>query len=144
MMKNWCCFIPGVSLGIKTVEIFELILVCSRVQTFPILNLKWILLNQMNVLGLSDVCKNGAFESEDPECYRSDDIYESGKISSSVAWENSRNFATPSLVSPWNGHDVWGTSAKIPYWWMPQLDLYCASDWINKIFNQSELLPRSE
>ena len=47
----------------------------------------------MNVLGLSDVCKNGAFESEDPECYRSDDIYESEK-------ENSRNFATPSLVSP--------------------------------------------
>ena len=39
----------------------------------------------MNVLGLSDVCKNGAFESEDHECYRSDDIYESGKISSSVA-----------------------------------------------------------
>ena len=29
----------------------------------------------MNVLGLSDVCKNGAFDSEDPECYRSDDIY---------------------------------------------------------------------
>ena len=39
----------------------------------------------MNVLGLSDVCKNGAFESEDPECYRSEDIYESGKISPSVA-----------------------------------------------------------
>ena len=38
----------------------------------------------MNVPGLTDVCKNGSCESEDSECYRFDDIYESGKISSSV------------------------------------------------------------
>ena len=32
-----------------------------------------------------------------------------------LAWENSRHFATPPLVSPLN--DVWETSAEIPYWW---------------------------
>ena len=33
----------------------------------------------MNVMGLTDVCKNDACESQDPECYRSDNIYESEK-----------------------------------------------------------------
>ena len=37
------------------------------------------------------------------------------KLFNSFAWEKSRHFATPSLVSPSN--DVWGTSAEIPYWW---------------------------
>ena len=32
-----------------------------------------------------------------------------------VAWENSRHFATPPLVSPRN--NVWETSTEIPYWW---------------------------
>ena len=32
-----------------------------------------------------------------------------------LAWENSRHFVTPSLVSPRN--DVWETNAEIPYWW---------------------------
>ena len=32
-----------------------------------------------------------------------------------VAWENSRHFATPQLVS--KRDDVWGTSVEIPYWW---------------------------
>ena len=32
-----------------------------------------------------------------------------------LAWENSRHFATPSLVSPRN--DIWKTSAIILYWW---------------------------
>ena len=30
-----------------------------------------------------------------------------------VAWQNSWNFLTPSLVSPWNS--AWATSAEIPY-----------------------------
>ena len=37
------------------------------------------------------------------------------KATQIVAWENSRHFETPSLVSPRN--DVWETSAEIPYWW---------------------------
>ena len=32
-----------------------------------------------------------------------------------LAWENSRHIATPPLVS--QRKDIWGTSAKIPYWW---------------------------
>ena len=36
-------------------------------------------------------------------------------VSLKIAWENSRHFGTPPLVSPRN--DVWETSAKIPYWW---------------------------
>ena len=32
-----------------------------------------------------------------------------------LAWENSRHFPTPSLVSPRN--DVRGTSTEFPYWW---------------------------
>ena len=32
-----------------------------------------------------------------------------------LAWENSRHFETPPLVSPQN--DVWETTAEIPYWW---------------------------
>ena len=32
-----------------------------------------------------------------------------------TAWENSRHFAMPPLVSPQN--DVWGTSVQLPYWW---------------------------
>ena len=31
------------------------------------------------------------------------------------AWETSRHFATPQLVSPPN--DVWATTAEILYWW---------------------------
>ena len=58
----------------KQLKYLILILVCSRVQIFPILILKWILLIQMNVMGLTDVCKNDACESEDPECYRTDNI----------------------------------------------------------------------
>ena len=37
------------------------------------------------------------------------------KATEIVAWENSRHFETPPLVSPRNG--VWETSAEIPYWW---------------------------
>ena len=33
---------------------------------------------------------------------------------STLVWEKSRNFATPSVVSPQN--DVLETSAEIPYW----------------------------
>ena len=33
-----------------------------------------------------------------------------------LVWENSRHFATSSLVSPRN--DVWETSAEIQYWWV--------------------------
>ena len=33
----------------------------------------------------------------------------------SLAWENSRHFTTPLLVSPRN--HFWGTNAEIPYWW---------------------------
>ena len=33
----------------------------------------------------------------------------------SIAWDNSRHFVKPPLVSPWN--DVWQTTAEIPYWW---------------------------
>ena len=43
-----------------------------------------------------------------------------------VAWENSRHFKTPPLVSPRN--DVWKTSAAIPYWWRVT-DLGSSSDW---------------
>ena len=47
----------------------------------------------------------------------------------SIAWENSRHLATPSLVSPRN--DVWGTSAEIPYWWRltlkPDIAIYIFS-----------------
>ena len=32
-----------------------------------------------------------------------------------ISLENSRHFATPSVVSPRN--DFWETSAEIPYWW---------------------------
>ena len=31
------------------------------------------------------------------------------------AWESSRHFTTPTMVSPRN--DVWETNAEIPYWW---------------------------
>ena len=37
------------------------------------------------------------------------------KATQIVAWENSRHFATPPLVSLQN--DVWETSAEISYWW---------------------------
>ena len=43
-----------------------------------------------------------------------------------IAWENSRHFATPPMVSPRN--DVWKTSAAIPYWWRVT-DLGSSSDW---------------
>ena len=32
-----------------------------------------------------------------------------------IAWQNSRHFARPPVVSTRN--DVWETSAEIPYWW---------------------------
>ena len=32
-----------------------------------------------------------------------------------IAWENSRLFSTPPLVSLWN--DVWEMTAEISYWW---------------------------
>ena len=54
------------------------------------------------------------------------------------AWEYSRHFATPPLVS--QGNKVWGTSIETPYRWP---DLGSASDWLKQIFNQSDALPRS-
>ena len=41
---------------------------------------------------------------------------------SGVAWENSRHFAQPPLVSPRN--DVWGTSAEILLWWRVTIQIW--------------------
>ena len=43
---------------------------------------------------------------------------------SQFSWpeKNSRNFATPQLVSPWN--DVWATTAEIPYWWRVTIQIW--------------------
>ena len=60
-----------------------------------------------------------------------------------IAWENSRHFVTPQLVSPWN--DVWETSAEIPYWWRITTQIWVVllrvawESW----FTQSEAPPRS-
>ena len=37
------------------------------------------------------------------------------EIGKQLAWENRRNFATPSVVFPRN--NIWEMSAEIPYWW---------------------------
>ena len=62
-----------------------------------------------------------------------------------IAWENSKHFATPSLVSQWN--HVWEMSAEIPYWWRVTTQIWvmlligCAAWGI--CFSQSEALLRS-
>ena len=62
-----------------------------------------------------------------------------------LAWENRRNFVTPSVVFPRN--TVWETSAKIPYWWRVTSQIWVVllfgrAEW-GICFNQSEALPRS-
>ena len=46
------------------------------------------------------------------------------------AWENSQHFATPYLLSPWNG--FWPTTAEISYWWRvtTQMSVSSASNWL--------------
>ena len=53
-------------------------------------------------------------------------------VASSYAWENSRHFAIPPLVSVRN--DLWGTSAEIPYY--PDLD--STSDWWKQISHAAQ------
>ena len=77
--------------------------------------------------------------------YRRPEDYET-HVMNSLAWENSRHFATPPLAFSWN--DVWETSAEIPYWWRVS-----SLVWIVFLigraareicFNQSETLPIPE
>ena len=48
-----------------------------------------------------------------------------------VAWENTRHFAMPPTVSPWN--DIWETSAEISYWWGVTTQWGSARDWLKQI-----------
>ena len=62
-----------------------------------------------------------------------------------IAWENSRHFATPPLVSRRN--EVWETSAGIPYWWRVTTQIWLVlligrAAW-GTCFNQLEELLRS-
>ena len=62
-----------------------------------------------------------------------------------LAWENSQHFATSPLVSQQN--DVWGVTARIPYWWHVATQvlvvlLICWSKFPSKR-DKSEVLPRS-
>ena len=45
-----------------------------------------------------------------------------------VAWDNSRQFAMPSVVFP--GNNIWEVSAEIPYWW----HLGSISNWLEICF----------
>ena len=57
-------------------------------------------------------------------------------VRNTLAWENSRHFATPSPVSPRN--DVWAATVEIPYWRRPSQ----SSTYINPLF--SNQLPRNK
>ena len=67
------------------------------------------------------------------------------RLVQTVAWENSRHFTTPTLVSPRN--DAWWTSKEIPYWWRvtTQIWVMLLIGWSKfpTRLNQSEALPRS-
>ena len=57
-------------------------------------------------------------------------------VRDTLAWKNSRHFATPSPVSPRN--DVWAATVEIPYWRRPSQ----SSTYINPLF--SNQLPRNK
>ena len=66
------------------------------------------------------------------------------EIGKQLAWENRRNFATPSVVFPRN--NVWEMSAEIPYWWRVTTQIWVVlligrAAW--EIFNQSEAIRNS-
>ena len=59
-----------------------------------------------------------------------------------IVRENSRQLATPPLVSPPN--DVWETSAEIPYWWRVTTRIWVVLlIGLKQSFSQSESLPWS-
>ena len=45
-----------------------------------------------------------------------------------IAWENSWHFVMLALV--WLRHDIWETSADIPYWWCISTQLRVVPDWL--------------
>ena len=72
-------------------------------------------------------------------------VFAAQKWNKNLAWEKSRHFATPPLVSP--RIDVWETSAENPCWWRVTTLVWVVlligrAAW-EIWFDQSEVLPRS-
>ena len=74
---------------------------------------------------------------------QNEDLWATSQTLISVAWRNSRHFATLPLLTPRN--DVSGTWEEIPYWWLVSTYIWivlligCAAKDI--CLNQSEALP---